>query len=67
MRAPGGDQLKIKGKYNGISQEAGTLLLPDFLTEMNCGSDILCQAVRAAEVMKSKNHKKLKWCPIQES
>lgn len=67
MRIPGGGQLKIKGKYNGISQEAGTLLLHNFLTEMNCGSDILCQAVRPAEVMKSKNHRKLKWYPSQES
>lgn len=66
MRVPSGDQLKIKGKYNGISQEAGTLLLPNFLTEMNCVSDILCQAIRAAEVMKSKNHEKLTY-PRQES
>lgn len=57
MRAPGGDQLKIKGKYNGISQEAGTLLLPNFLTEMNCGSDNPlsgCQGCRGNEVKESQ-------------
>lgn len=60
-----GDQLKIKGKSKGISQEAGTLLIPNILTEMNRMSNILHQAVRAAEVMKSNNHKKLEWDPVQ--
>lgn len=60
-----GDQLKIKERYKGICQEASTLLLLNFLTEMNHGSNILSQAVRAAEVVKSKTHRKLSWCLVQ--
>lgn len=60
-----GDQLKIKERYKGICQEASTLLLLNFLTEMNRGSNILSQAVRAAEVVKSKTHRKLSWCLVQ--
>ena len=39
------------------------MLLPNFLTEVKYGSNILYEAVRATEVIKSDNHKS--WNGIQ--